>query len=98
MVHGEWELTRTVSVMKIGRTVAETPTVWVCSAKGGCAGRGRKFLWTYITYGAAHFPGFFAELQQRHPKFAIRSAKSIRPMALPDEPNPAPTAISGTAK
>jgi hypothetical protein len=52
----------------------------------------------YITYGAAHFPGFFAELQQRDPKFAIRSVKGIRPMALPDEPNLAPTAVPGTAK
>lgn len=52
----------------------------------------------YITYGAAHFPGFFAELQKLDPKFAIRSVKGVRPMTLPDEPNLAPTAVSGTAK
>jgi hypothetical protein len=52
----------------------------------------------YVTYGAAHFPGFFAELQRRDPKFAIRSVKGVRPMTLPDEPNLAPSAVSGTAK
>jgi hypothetical protein len=52
----------------------------------------------YITYGAAHFPGFFAELQKRDPKFAIRSVKGVRPMTLPDEPNLAPTAVAGTAR
>jgi hypothetical protein len=52
----------------------------------------------YVTYGAAHFPGFFAELQKRDPKFAIRSVKGVRPMTLPDEPNLAPSAVSGTAK
>lgn len=52
----------------------------------------------YITYGAAHFPGFFAELQKRDPKFAIRSVKGARPMTLPDEPNLAPLAVSGMAK
>ncbi len=52
----------------------------------------------YITYGAAHFPGFFAELQKRDPKFAIRSVKGVRPMTLPDEVNLAPSAVSGTAK
>jgi hypothetical protein len=50
----------------------------------------------YITYGAAHFPGFFAALQQRDPKFAIRSVKGVRPMTLPDEVNLAPSAVSGT--
>jgi len=50
----------------------------------------------YITYGAAHFPGFFAELQQRDPKFAIRSVKGVRPMTLPDEVNLAPSAVSGS--
>ena len=98
MIPGELNLTCTVSATKISRIRAETPSVWIYSAEGDCAGCGRKFLWTYLTYGAAHFPGFFAELQQRHPKFAIRSVKSIRPMALPDEPIPAPTAVSGTAK
>jgi hypothetical protein len=52
----------------------------------------------YVTYGAAHFPGFFAALQKRDPKFAIRSVKGVRPMTLPDEPNLAPSAVSGTAK
>jgi len=52
----------------------------------------------YITYGAAHFPGFFAELRKLDPKFAIRSVKGVRPITLPDEPNLAPTAVSGTAK
>lgn len=49
----------------------------------------------YITYGAAHFPGFFAELQKLDPKFAIRSVKGVRPMMLPDEVNLAPAAVSG---
>jgi hypothetical protein len=52
----------------------------------------------YITYGAAHFPGFLAELQKRDPKFAIRAVKGVRPMTLPDEPNLAPTAVTGTAR
>ena len=48
----------------------------------------------YITYGAKHLPGFFAELKKLDPKFEIRSVKGIRPMALPDEPNLAPSAVS----
>jgi hypothetical protein len=52
----------------------------------------------YVTYGAAHFPGFLAALQMRDPKFAIRSVKGVRPMTLPDEPNLAPSAVAGTAK
>jgi hypothetical protein len=52
----------------------------------------------YITYGAKHLPGFFAELKKLDPKFEIRSVKGIRPMTLPDEPNLAPSAVSGTAK
>jgi hypothetical protein len=51
----------------------------------------------YITYGAAHFPGFLAELQKRDPKFAVRSVKGVRPMTLPDEPNLAPSALTGPA-
>ena len=51
----------------------------------------------YITYGAAHFPGFFAELKKRDPKFAIRSVKGVRPMTLPDDVNLAPSAVSGTS-
>ncbi|WP_295385063.1 hypothetical protein [uncultured Thiodictyon sp.] len=49
----------------------------------------------YITYGAAHFPGFFAELQRLDPGFSIRSIKGVRPMVLPDEPHLAPAAVSG---
>jgi len=45
MVPGELNLTRTVSAMKIGRIRAETSSVWVYTAEGDCAGRGRKFLW-----------------------------------------------------
>jgi hypothetical protein len=52
----------------------------------------------YITYGAAHFPGFFAELQRLDPAFSIRSIKGVRPMVLPDEPNLAPSAVSGSGK
>ena len=52
----------------------------------------------YITYGAAHFPGFFAELQKLDPTFTIRSVKGVRPMTLPDEVNLSPSAVSGTAK
>jgi hypothetical protein len=48
--------------------------------------------------GAAHFPGLFAELQQRDPNFAIHSVKGVRPMTLPDELKLAPTAVVGTAK
>jgi hypothetical protein len=52
----------------------------------------------YITYGAAHFPGFFAELRKRDPSFAIRTVKGVRPMTLPDEPNLAPSAVSGVVQ
>jgi hypothetical protein len=31
----------------------------------------------------AHFPGFFAELQQLDPEFAIHAVKGVRPMTLP---------------
>jgi hypothetical protein len=51
----------------------------------------------YITYGAAHFPGFLAELKKRDPAFAVRSVKGVRPMTLPDEPNLAPSALNGPA-
>jgi hypothetical protein len=37
-------------------------------------------------------------LQRRDSKFGIRSVKGVRPMTLPDEPNLAPSAVSGTAK
>jgi hypothetical protein len=48
----------------------------------------------YITYGAAHFPGFLAELQKLDPGFAIRSLKGVRSMMLPDEPNLAPSVVA----
>ncbi len=40
----------------------------------------------YITYGAAHFPGFLKELQALDPAMGIRSIRWVRPMSLPDEP------------
>jgi len=49
----------------------------------------------YITYGAAHFPGFLAELQKLDPKFGIRSVRGVRPMTLPDEVNLARSAVFG---
>jgi hypothetical protein len=49
----------------------------------------------YIAYGAAYFPGFFAALQRRDPKFALCSVKGVRPTTLPDEPNLAPSAVTG---
>jgi hypothetical protein len=49
----------------------------------------------YITYGAAHFLGFFAELQRLDPGFSIRSIKGVRSVVLPDEPNLAPSAVLG---
>lgn len=52
----------------------------------------------YITYGAAHFPGFVAELQKRDPKFVVRSVKGVRPMTLPDEPQLAPSAKTAATK
>lgn len=52
----------------------------------------------YITYSAAHCPGFFVELQRLDPAFSIRSIKGVRPMVLPDEPNLAPSAVWGSGK
>ena len=52
----------------------------------------------YITYGAAHFPGFLAELKHRDSKFSLRSVKGVRPMTLTDEPHLAPSAVGGAAK
>jgi hypothetical protein len=52
----------------------------------------------YITYGAAHFPGFFAELQKRDPAFTLRSMKGVRPMTLPDEPKLAAATLAAPAK
>ncbi|NTU65932.1 MAG: hypothetical protein HGB05_21625, partial [Chloroflexi bacterium] len=48
----------------------------------------------YITYGAKHLPGFFAELKKLDPKFEIRSVKGVRPMMLPDDVNLAPSTVS----
>lgn len=39
----------------------------------------------YITYGAAHFPGFLADLQKLDPKFRVASVKGVRPMAFSPE-------------
>lgn len=39
----------------------------------------------YITYGAAHFPGFVEELKALDPGFAIRTLKGVRPMSTPGE-------------
>jgi hypothetical protein len=50
----------------------------------------------YITYGAAHFLGFFAELQRLDPGFSIRSIKGVRSMVLPDRPNLARSAVLGS--
>ncbi len=44
----------------------------------------------YITYGAAHFPGFFAELQRLDPAFSIRSIKGVRPDGAPGRAQPGP--------
>jgi hypothetical protein len=46
----------------------------------------------YITYGAAHFPGFVAELQKLDPRFRVQTLKGVRPMTLPDEPVLSPSA------
>jgi hypothetical protein len=40
----------------------------------------------YITYGAAHFPGFFRDLQARDPSMKLQSLRWVRPMSLPNEP------------
>ena len=40
----------------------------------------------YITYGAAHFPGFLKELQALDPAIRIQSMRWVRPMSLPSEP------------
>lgn len=39
----------------------------------------------YITYGAAHFPGFLKELQALDPAFAVKSIRWVRPMTLENE-------------
>ncbi len=44
----------------------------------------------YITYGAAHFPGFLKDLQALDPAMKVQSLRWVRPMSLPDEPQ-APT-------
>ncbi len=40
----------------------------------------------YITYGAAHFPGFLKELQAIDPAIRVQSLRWVRPMSLPNEP------------
>ncbi len=40
----------------------------------------------YITYGAAHFPGFLKELQALDPAVRVQSLRWVRPMTLPNEP------------
>ena len=40
----------------------------------------------YITYGAAHFPGFLKDLQALDPAFKVTSLRWVRPMSLQDEP------------
>lgn len=52
----------------------------------------------YITYGAAHLPGFLAELRRLDPAFEIRAIRGVRPMTLPDEVQLAPSAVTGPAK
>ena len=39
----------------------------------------------YITYGAAHFPGFLAELQKLDPGFRVQSVTAVAAMTLPRE-------------
>jgi hypothetical protein len=40
----------------------------------------------YITYGAAHFPGFLKDLQALDPAMTVQSLRWVRPMSLPNEP------------
>lgn len=40
----------------------------------------------YITYGAAHFPGFLRDLQGLDPAMKVQSLRWVRPMSLPNEP------------
>lgn len=39
----------------------------------------------YITYGAAHFPGFLKDLQALDPAIKVQSLRWVRPMSLPQE-------------
>lgn len=39
----------------------------------------------YITYGAAHFPGFFHDLKERDPAIKLKSLRWVRAMSLPNE-------------
>ncbi len=39
----------------------------------------------YITYGAAHFPGFLADLKALDPAFEVQSLQWVRPMTVPVE-------------
>lgn len=52
----------------------------------------------YITYGAAHLPGFVEELRKLDASFSIRAVKAVRPMTLPDEANLARSALHGLQK
>jgi len=40
----------------------------------------------YITYGAAHFPGFLKELKALDPAFNVQSVRWVRPMSIQSEP------------
>ncbi|MBY0362865.1 MAG: hypothetical protein K2X45_13245 [Phreatobacter sp.] len=40
----------------------------------------------YITYGAAHFPGFLKDLQALDPAMTVQSLRWVRPMSLASEP------------
>ena len=40
----------------------------------------------YITYGAAHFPGFLKDLQALDAGFKVQSIRWVRPMSLQNEP------------
>lgn len=40
----------------------------------------------YITYGAAHYPGFLQALQGLDPAFKVQSLRWVRPMSIPQEP------------
>jgi len=40
----------------------------------------------YITYGAAHFPGFLKDLQALDPAKTVQSLRWVRPMSLPNKP------------
>lgn len=41
----------------------------------------------YITYGAAHFPGFLKDLQALDPAIKVQSIRWVRPMSIQNEPD-----------